>query len=207
MTFSQVNLTDKNIPAEQLVESVEAMIRQADRDRSKACLDKWEPPTPNLVKINTDGVLFNDGMVGIGVVVRNYKGEVEFAVTRRKHNTFPGLDPVIHAFMEGIHLTEDICKVSCCISESVHLNIEENEEKLGWVPVGLLIEKAGKMAVKNLRELGVSFVSGGANRAAHRLALHAKDKEDCYIVWTKETPECIARIVESERPSSGCIIS
>lgn len=100
--------------------------------------------------LNTDGVLVNDGMIGNGVVIRKYKGDVEFAVTRRKHNELRGLNPVVHAFMEGLHLTKEVCKVSRCVSESVHLNIKKKEEKVGWVPMGVLIEKAGKLAVKNM---------------------------------------------------------
>lgn len=58
---------------------------------------------------------------------------------------------------------------------------------------------------ESLSEFGMSFVSSSANKTAHRLALIAKTED--HIFWKKETPECIAAIVESERPNINTTFS
>lgn len=152
---------------------------------------------PDFLKINTDAVTFKNGLIGIGVVIRNSKGEIEYAATRKKKNSFPDLDPEFQAFMEGLYLAAGF-KLRRFICESVHLNLEKMEMGFVSAIVDGLIRRLGEFVMEDLCELGVCFVSSDANRAARRLALVGK--RDGKIFWEKETPEYIAAIVESERP-------
>lgn len=191
-----MDFTDKYFPISRPVEAISKMILRADKDRTKPCAQKWEPPTADFLKINTDGIKFKDGKLGIGIVIRDAEGEVELALTRKGENLLPNLSPEMQAFMEGFSLALGF-KLRRCVCESVHLNLEKMDEKSINAIVELLVKKQGDCVEESFSELGVSFVSSGANRAAHRLALLGKTED--HIFWNKETPECIASIVESER--------
>lgn len=50
---------------------------------------KWIAPPEGIIKINTDASLGNDGWIGLGVIARNYKGEVLFCATIRVRAFWP----------------------------------------------------------------------------------------------------------------------
>lgn len=44
---------------------------------------RWRPPSPGHLKLNSDAALFSDDTVGLGFVIRNDRGEVMAAGSRR----------------------------------------------------------------------------------------------------------------------------
>ena len=49
---------------------------------------KWYPPKPDLAKINFDGAMFNKwDEAGIGVIIRNPKGEVMATLSEKDQKT------------------------------------------------------------------------------------------------------------------------
>lgn len=200
-----MDLTDKYFPISKPVETITKMILQADKDRTLPYSQKWEPPLPDFFKINTDVAKFKDGILGIGILIRNSKGDVEFAASRKANITVPELEE-LQALMEGFYTAVEF-SIQRCICESVHLNIAKME-KFGISSTELvesMIGNVGDSIKGNVSEFGISFVSSSGNKGAHRLALLAKTYE--HVFWDKEIPECIAAIVEAERPYVDSISS
>jgi len=45
-------------------------------------IEFWFPPPPGVMKLNVDAGCFKDDTVGWGMVVRDHRGVVEFAVSK-----------------------------------------------------------------------------------------------------------------------------
>ena len=57
---------------------------------------KWQPPVEGLYKKNYDGAVFTEsGEAGIGIIVRDARGEVIAALAEK--NLYPGLVDVLEA--------------------------------------------------------------------------------------------------------------
>ncbi|KAL9659314.1 hypothetical protein QQ045_024119 [Rhodiola kirilowii] len=191
---NKLDFTDKNTVN---VKSVTAMFLKAYEDWSKSFVKKWQPPRPDYVKINTDAVTLSDGTIGIGVIIRNSKGEIELAVCL-KETPPPRFCPKVFAFLKGIYLASGLY-FPCCISELAHPNIASITEEMGSDLTKRVLGMI-TLAVSNFNEFSVSFVDSRANRAARRLAKYAKKG---YRVWdSRKIPKCISNIVTSERPNS-----
>lgn len=48
---------------------------------------KWRPPANDWIKINVDAGCFKDGATGWGVIVRNHKGEVLLAASKKENSS------------------------------------------------------------------------------------------------------------------------
>lgn len=60
--------------------SARSKLNRRDHDQPRAVQAQWKPPAPDSVKLNVDGSFSpDDGSAGIGLVLRNHKGEVLFS--------------------------------------------------------------------------------------------------------------------------------
>ncbi|XP_021748634.1 uncharacterized protein LOC110714431 [Chenopodium quinoa] len=50
---------------------------------------KWKAPPEGIIKLNCDASLHEEGWIGMGVIARDWKGEVLFAATRRVRAYWP----------------------------------------------------------------------------------------------------------------------
>ncbi|KAK1617952.1 hypothetical protein QYE76_023469 [Lolium multiflorum] len=65
---------------------------------------RWTPPDFGTVKLNVDGAFGKDGAAGIGMAVRDYKGELIVAAFREVTNCRDATDSELMAIEEGLNL-------------------------------------------------------------------------------------------------------
>ncbi|XP_019106024.1 uncharacterized protein LOC109135379 [Beta vulgaris subsp. vulgaris] len=82
------NDTPKAILLERLSHSIEEFDKFATRiyralcPRTSTSSNTLQPPKEGVIKINADTAVFEDGWIGLGVVVRDHGGNVKFTATR-----------------------------------------------------------------------------------------------------------------------------
>ena len=98
----QVGLNEKGLASNRILQAVKSYLSEFQVKIPKATTKpprghiRWCPPTGELYKTNYDGtVFFESGEAGIGVVVRNVKGEVVAALAEKIPH--PGLVEVLEA--------------------------------------------------------------------------------------------------------------
>jgi ribonuclease HI len=160
---------------------------------------RWEAPPPELFKVNWD-VAFSQGdkQMGVGVIIRDWKGEVIAALSQPVMATY---DPVSAESMAALRAVEFCSEVGIndFILEGDSLLVVKavNESNLGWLPYGQIIEDI-HCVLGTRRQWHIRHVKREANSAAHGLAKFASRTSDL-IVWMEESPSCILDIVILEQ--------
>jgi len=151
-------------------------------------VQKWEPPVGLSYKLNFDAVIFAEiDASGVGVMVRNDKGEAMAALSARGPPVQDSEEVKVLAcqramefaveagFMELV-LEGDNSTVMKAIS-----SLQPNMSRLGHVYEDI------KCIAASLRRLEVSFVKCSANAVAHVLAKYARQIDE-EVVWLEEDP-------------------
>ncbi|XP_021755266.1 uncharacterized protein LOC110720538 [Chenopodium quinoa] len=60
-------------------EFAKANEKRGTRSNSEQILQNWSPPRPGMYKVNADAACFSEGGVGLGAVMRDWKGDVMVA--------------------------------------------------------------------------------------------------------------------------------
>ncbi|XP_075659092.1 uncharacterized protein LOC142628955 [Castanea sativa] len=133
------------------------------------------PPPPNLVKINFDGAVFsNSNEAGVGVVVRNERGEVRVALSEKI--VMPSSVEVLEmlAARRVAIFTKELGFKNVCFegdAEGVVRSIREEISSNAFV--GHLL-KDFKSIVDLFQTYSISHVRRQGNSVAHALAREAR---------------------------------
>ncbi|CAL9013386.1 unnamed protein product, partial [Prunus brigantina] len=115
-------------------------------------LHVWRPPTPGNYKINVDGALkVGDSVRGVGVVVRNEKGEFMAACGRRLQGSYGARQTEFMAAIEGLRFAIDMGFTNAILEMDANDCIQSilSTEECNGVD-GLMIEEV-KSLLNNFR--------------------------------------------------------
>ena len=151
----------------------------------------WKSPPLGCYKVNVDGAVFKDrGHCGIGVVVRNDKGQIMGALSKLFPFPLGALEIEAKAAEVGAAYAWDLDLRDIILegdSQTVMAAIANHDP--GPIQVQNLI--AGTKSWKSMFNVWQSsFTRRDGNKAAHQMAKYAKQISNC-IIWVEDTPPII----------------
>ncbi|XP_030968764.1 uncharacterized protein LOC115989236 [Quercus lobata] len=142
----------------------------------------WTPPKQGWYKVNTDGATFDDiKCCGVEVVIRNERGELMGALSKKFGLPLGGLEAEAKAVEEGVALAWDL-GLKDVIIESDALLVTNSLEKQSVMPSS--IRKVVEGILERLRKFNtwdVNHTCRSSNIAAHIMAKQAKFLNVCNI--------------------------
>ena len=152
---------------------------------------RWTPPREEWYKVNMDGALFKESSnCGIGIVIRNERGELMGAMSKKLDILLGALEVEAKAFEEGLQFVKDL--------GLKHVELEGDAKGVidalrGCSPPPISI----KMIIEGIKGQKcnalvweVSYVRRTYNMAAHLLARNAQFVSES-IVWVEDLPPFI----------------
>lgn len=151
---------------------------------------KWQPPAQGTYKVNADVATFTDGSMGIGAIVRDYKGEVILSTCTKIHGvdkveigealaTRHALKIAYEAGLRAVTVESDNLKLI------KHLQRKTKE----LIEFGYIVNDILELA-KYCNSCSFTRVKKDANRVAHHLARRCSLWPD-FSVWMEEVPDGI----------------
>ena len=153
--------------------------------------ERWTPPSEGWYKVNVDGAVFNElGSCGIGIVIRNERGEIMGAMSKRMDLPLGALEVEAKAFEEGLLLAGDL--------GLKHIVLEGDAQVVTDALMGCSSPPTSiQMIIEGIQRLNcnvlvwkVSKVCRTSNMAAHRMARNAKCVNDS-VIWVEDIPPII----------------
>ena len=186
---------------EGLIKSVAAYIdetkgeKTSQRRAHQSAAQLWNPPKQGWYKVNTDGAVFREtGSYGIGVVVRNEKGQIMGALCRRLEMLLGVLEVEAKAVEEGVQFARDL-SLGRIVIECDSQAMVNSFCKQG--PMQSNIQKViegTRLGLRCFDAREVAHTRRGSNSAAHIMARYAKFVNECDI-WVEDTPPMIVNQV------------
>ncbi|KAF5481399.1 hypothetical protein F2P56_002053 [Juglans regia] len=172
----------------------------ADRLPQQVSVIRWNPPTEPFCKLNFDGAYDAEGsLMGLGIVVRNFRGEVEIVVSApRSYYVCSAFTVECYALMSGIQL---------CLEMNMHQVLFEHDAKqvidgvkgcnsdLSWE--GQLIDDIQVLMSAQAR-WDTCFVRRDGNKAAHmaaKLGLYLESES----VWIEDGPQEVMSVIQFDK--------
>lgn len=150
------------------------------------------------IKLMQMGLFFgNIGCSGVGVVIRNEKGQLMGSMSKRMMLPLGALEFEAKDVEEGIHLAWDL-GLKDIIVESDSLILVNALRGLGSIPSSIRKVMEGiEMTLRQFSLWKTSHIRRGNNRAAYLLAQHARWVDEC-IVWEEDTPLVIGNQIQHD---------
>ncbi|BFG21312.1 hypothetical protein CerSpe_075860 [Prunus speciosa] len=158
----------------------------------------WERPPAQFFKINVDGALKTDDSVrGLGVVIRNDRGELIVAAAKLVGGMFMPNVTELFAIRFGLQLAMDLGLQHIQLESGAQAAIQmafQRDADLGYE--GVLVNEIQVLANSFHSCLG-QFRPRTCNRVAHSLAHFALSISDL-IVWMEDGPEWLSSLLAND---------
>ena len=185
---------------EGLIKSVAAYVEETkgekviQRRAHMSVAQLWTPLKQGWYKVNTDGPVFREtGSCGIGVVVRNEKGQIMGTMCRRLELPLGALEVEAKAVEEGVQFARDLSLgqiVIECDSQVVVSSLCKQGLMQSSVQKVIECTRLGLCCFAAWEVAEVAHTRRGCNTAAHIMARHAKFVNECDI-WMEDIPPMI----------------
>ena len=200
---NRLRVNEKGLPSEKIFEAAKAYLSdyQAKFPRKrKQPVErvKWQPPGEGLYKTNYDGAVFNEsGEAGIGIIVRDARGEVIAALAEKL--LYPGSVVVLESlaarravsFAMELGLSSSIIEGDLEVVFKALQNSDWHHSSIGEI-VKDIVSIAGSS-----RTFSFSHTRRQGNNAAHALAKRAIVSFPL-LVWMEHVPPDISPIVVAD---------
>jgi hypothetical protein len=164
----------------------------SNRRETKLSSPRWSPPPEGTVFINVDAALFSPSRrMGIGVVIRNHKGECLTAYSELQDEvTAPEIAEAL-ALRRAVSLANDegfdkAMVVSDCLSLILRLQSSELDRSM----VGVVVQDI-KLLAASFASISFSHVYRQCNESAHIMARSAEHFRSS--IFRNFAPECIGK--------------
>ncbi|KAF5475865.1 hypothetical protein F2P56_007627 [Juglans regia] len=160
---------------------------------------RWEYPPRGVFKLNVDRAIFqNQHNAGIGAILRDCKGEVLMAVSKKEREVSDATGIKMLAIFRGLQLSVHL-GIHHLVVESDALTLVEELQKSepSMAFVGNVIKNT-KELMHCFQSCEVRYVGRNCNEAAHKLARHAWNVSDISF-WWGSFPNVIASVIWVER--------
>ncbi|XP_030949032.1 uncharacterized protein LOC115972957 [Quercus lobata] len=183
--------------AKEIVSEVNALVEdfkgqpEASRQRAPSRIVGWSPPREGWFKVNVDGALFKElGSCEIGVVIRNERGLLMGAMSKKLDLPLGALEVEAKAFEEGIQLAGDLGLRNIVMEGDAKMVTDALAGRCSPPrSIQMIIEGFRRWSL-NVHAWQVTHVCRTGNFAAHLMARNAKLVNDS-IVWVEDTPPII----------------
>ncbi|XVF18343.1 hypothetical protein REPUB_Repub11eG0013500 [Reevesia pubescens] len=162
---------------------------------------QWSPPKEGIAKINFDGAVFQDmGSVGIGVAIRNHKGEVLALLAAKKQSYAEAFLAECIALREALLFALEIGFREVEVEGDSLLTIcavKNNAEDLeNHSFAGAIIEFIKKL-LPSFRSYKLKHVKRAGNEVANALAHYAKSV-NTFVVWLEDHPSFLSSFLQRD---------
>ncbi|XP_075636928.1 uncharacterized protein LOC142609204 [Castanea sativa] len=164
----------------------------------------WSHSKQDWYKVNTDGAVFREsGSCGIGVVIKNEKGQIMGALCRRLEILLGALEVEAKAVEEGVQFARDLC-LNQIVVESDSLGVVNSLHNPGMTQSSICkVVEGTRLGLRWFKAWEVAHTRRGCNTAAHILVRNAKFVHDS-VIWVEDTPPMIVDQVIND---VNCMVS
>ncbi|KAL0006362.1 hypothetical protein SO802_013923 [Lithocarpus litseifolius] len=166
------------------------------------CLSQtsWLPPEPGVYKANVDGAVFkNLSCVGIGVLIRDYEGQVVAALSQRFFAPLGPFEVEAKAMEAAVIFARDV-GIQNIIFEGDSLQVYNCLHGTSKAPPAVANVLNGILFhLQSFRSFSFSHIRREGNKASHILAQHAQFVGD-FAAWVEETPSFLETVIASDVP-------
>ena len=154
-------------------------------------IGRWMPPQEEWYKVNVDGAVFKElGCCGIGIVIRNERGEFMGAMSKNLDIPLGALEVEAKAFEEGLQFAEDL-GLKQVVLEGDAQGVTDALMGCSSPPIFIqMIIEGIKRQKYNALVWKVNYVRRTYNMAAHLLARNAQFVSNS-VVWVEDIPPFI----------------
>ncbi|CAL1403382.1 unnamed protein product [Linum trigynum] len=175
---------------------------------SDSRIHQWSPPPVGFVKLNSDAGVFQNGGVGFGCVLRDWRGAFVGATMKKEKGSCSPIEAEARALVIGLveanrrNLSPLIVESDCQVLINKLRRREEDFTELGsWCDEILRLAKVNEGLSGS--QVIWSFAGRKKNRVAHWLA-HSGSVWDRQVVWTENPPLSLLVLLEEDLGRGPC---